>query len=164
MQDVVAARVWELAEPVATHEGMEIVDIEYRREAHGAVLRLYIDREGGVSLEDLSRLSRQVSDLLDVHDVVKGRYTLECSSPGIKRRLRLPAHFARFVGERVRIKLAQPDAGRRAFVGVLTAADDDSVTIAEANGQTTQIRLANIARANYEPEDVWGGKPSCNRN
>lgn len=163
MQDVVATRVWQLAEPVATQEGMEIVDVEYRREAHGAVLRLFLDREGGVSVDDLATVSRQLGDLLDVHEAVPGKYTLECSSPGIRRRLRVPSHFARFIGQRVKIKLAQPENGRRAFVGLLKAATPESVTISEAGGGEHVIAFDNIARANYEPEDLWGGKP-CSRS
>lgn len=164
MQDSVTTEVWRLAEPVVAHEGMEIVDIDYLREGRGAVLRLYLDRPGtGVTLDDLARVSRQLGDILDVHDAVPGHYTLECSSPGINRRLRLPEHFQRYIGQRVRVRLAVPEAGRRGFVGTLESVDAESVAIAEANGETHTIRFSNIARANYEPEDSAGGMP-CNRN
>ena len=85
MKETVAERVWEVAEPLVTDEGLEIVDIEHRRESRGWVLRLFVDREGGVSLDDLTRVSRQLGDLLDAHDLVPGAYTLELSSPGINR-------------------------------------------------------------------------------
>ena len=106
MNETVAERVWEIAEPLVTHEGLEMVDVEFRRESRGMVLRLYLDRESGVSLDDLSRVSRQLGDLLDVHDAVPGPYTLEVSSPGINRRLRRPEHFLRYLGKRVRVRTA----------------------------------------------------------
>ncbi len=151
MNETVAERVWEIAEPLVTHEGLEMVDVEFRRESRGMVLRLYLDREGGVSLDDLSRVSRQLGDVLDVHDAVPGPYTLEVSSPGINRRLRRPDHFRRYLGKRVRVRTAGPIEGRRGFVGTLESVDADGIVLAEA-GQPHAIRFADIAQANYEPE------------
>jgi len=154
MNGTVAARVWELADPVVTHEGLELVDVEFGREQHGTVLRVFIDRaggEGGVSLDDLTRVSRQLSDLLDVHDVVAGPYNLEVSSPGIDRRLRRPEQFRRFVGKKVRVRTAEPIDGRRVFTGTLTAVDVDGIVLT-LDGGSHSIRFAEIARANYQPE------------
>jgi len=154
MNETVAERVWEIAEPLVTHEGLEIVDVEFRRESRGLVLRLYLDRaggEGGVSLDDLTRVSRQLGDLLDVHDAVSGSYNLEVSSPGINRRLRRPDHFRRYLGKKVRVRTAGPLDGRRAFVGVLEAVDAEAIVVGEA-GSRHSIRFAEIAQANYEPE------------
>jgi len=153
MNESVADRVWKIAEPLVTNEGMEMVDVEFRRESHGAVLRLYLDRvgTGGVSLEDLSRVSRQVGDLLDVHEVVPGAYTLEVSSPGINRRLRRAEHFQRYVGQRVRVRTLAPLDGRRVFLGPLAAVDADGITLLQ-DGAPCVIRFAEIAQANYEPE------------
>ncbi len=128
-----------------------MVDVEFRRESRGMVLRLYLDREGGVSLDDLSRVSRQLGDLLDVHDTVPGPYTLEVSSPGINRRLRRPDHFRRYLGKRVRVRTAGPIEGRRGFVGTLQSVEADGIVLAEA-GQSHAIRFADIAQANYEAE------------
>jgi len=151
MNETVADRVWKIAEPLVTNEGMEMVDVEFRRESNGAVLRLYLDRSGGVSLEDLSRVSRQVGDLLDVHDVVPGAYTLEVSSPGINRRLRRADHFERYLGQRVRVRTQAPLDGRRVFLGPLTAVDADGITLLQ-DGVPCVIRFTEIAQANYEPE------------
>ena len=103
--DPTIARIWELVAPLTQTEGIEIVDIELRHDGsrNGRVLRLYLDKEGGPTMDDLSRASREVSDLLDTHDVVDGAYTLEVSSPGINRPLKRPEHFARFVGKTVRV-------------------------------------------------------------
>jgi len=152
MSETVAERVWEIAEPLVTHEGLEMVDVEFRRENRGMVLRLYLDREGGVNLDDLSRVSRQLGDLLDVHDAVPGAYTLECSSPGINRRLRRPDHFRRFVGQRVRVKTTAPRDGRRMFVGTLDGVEDEGIRVTDGTATTHVINFAEIAQANYEPE------------
>ncbi len=151
MNETVAERVWKIAEPLVTDEGMEMVDVEFRRESQGTVLRLYLDRDGGVSLEDLTRVSRQVGDLLDVHDAVPGAYTLEVSSPGINRRLRRADHFQRYLGQRIRVRTQAPLDGRRIFVGLLTAVDADGITV-QQDREPCLIRFTEIAQANYEPE------------
>lgn len=153
MHESVVQQVWHLAEPLVSQEGMEIVDVEFRRENHGMVLRLYIDRDGGVNLDALSRVSRQLGDVLDANEAVPGKYTLEVSSPGIYRRLRRPDHFARYIGKRVRIRAVAPLEGRRSFLGTLIAVDSEAVDVAEAGG-TYRIRFADIAQANYEPETL----------
>src|SRR3970040_867638 len=127
--DATVGRVWELAAPLAESEGMEIVDIELRHERSGGgrVLRLYLDKAGGPTLDDLSRVSRQLSELLDSHDAVEGAYTLEVSSPGINRPLKRPEHFARYIGKRVRIKTRDSIGGRRSFLGILQEVSDGRV-------------------------------------
>ena len=151
MNRTVAERVWEIAEPVATQEGVEIVDVEFRREARGMVLRLYLDREGGVTLDDLTRVSRELGDLLDVHDAVPGTYTLECSSPGINRRLRRPDHFRRYLGKKVRVRMVVPVDGRRVLVGTLEAVEGDGIRVHE-QASSHFVGFAEMAQANYEPE------------
>lgn len=150
MDSSVVGRVWQIAEPLVTEYGMEIVDIDYRREARGNVLRFYLDREaGGVTLDELAAMSRRLGDVVEVHDVVPGRYLLEVSSPGINRRLRQPNHFRRFLGKRVRVRTVERCAGRRSFVGPLRTVQDDGVVIAAGDGDLF-IRFDNIAQANYE--------------
>src|SRR5437762_14340732 len=98
-RSAVTQRVWELAEPLALGGGVELVDVQYRPEGGRVVLRLLLDRpEGGVTLDELTRVSRELGDLLDAHDAVPGRYQLECSSPGINRPLLREAHFRRVLG------------------------------------------------------------------
>jgi ribosome maturation factor RimP len=163
MNETVAERVWEIAEPLVTHEGLEMVDVEFRRETRGMVLRLYLDREGGISLDDLARVSRQLGDLLDVHDAVPGAYTLEVSSPGINRRLRRPEHFRRYLGKRVRVRTAGPVAGRRGFFGTLQSVDSDGIVVDEG-GRSHVIRFIEIAQANYEPDSWERRRSPCNPN
>ena len=161
METAVVKKVWEIAEPLVVHEGMEIVDVEYRREPRGATLRLFLDREGGVTLDDLAPFSRRVSDLLDAHDVVPGSYTLEVSSPGINRRLRTPEHFRRFMGRRVKVRTHAPIDGRRTFTGLLQAVEPEAVTV-EVDGRPCTIALEAIAQANYEHDFAAEKAPAKN--
>lgn len=149
--DATVARIWELAAPLAEIEGMEIVDIEFRREGTraGRVLRLYLDRDGGANVDDLSRVSRQLSDLLDGRDIIEGAYTLEVSSPGINRPLKRPEHFARFVGRRIRVRTRDLINGRRSFLGILQQVFEDKITLTQ-DGTPYQIPFSMIEKSNYE--------------
>jgi ribosome maturation factor RimP len=149
MDSSVVQRVWEITEPLIANAGMELVDIDYRREIRGTVLRFYLDREGGVSLDDLAPMSRRLGDLLDVHDTVPGSYTLEVSSPGINRRLRRPEHFRRYIAKRVRVRTTVPLEGRRSFVGPLMAVEAGGIVVG-LDGSAQFIRFEDIAQANYE--------------
>jgi len=157
--DQKSARVWEIVEPIALDAGLELVDVEHRREGHGAVLRLLIDKPGGVSLDELTRVSREVSDVLDADpEAVPGSYTLEVSSPGVNRPLTRPAHFAQFVGKRVHVRTRQPIEGRQSFRGVLASADDRGVVVTGDDGDAYAIAFDAIARANYQHDFTHGSR------
>ncbi len=130
---------------------MEILDIEFRHEGRkgGRVLRLYLDKEGGPNLDDLTRVSRQLSDLLDAEESLGGPYTLEVSSPGINRLLKKPEHFARFVGKRVRVRTRELIDGRRSFLGLLKEVREGEIVIFQ-DGTEFHVPLADIEKANYE--------------
>ena len=149
--DQTVIKVWQMAESVARKEGLEIIDIELRSEGRrsGRVLRLYLDKDGGPNIDELSRVSQRLSELLDQNDVVEGAYNLEVSSPGINRPLQRPEHFKRFIGKRVRVRTRELINGRRAFLGPLLAADDESVAI-DQDGTRFDIPIALIERSNYE--------------
>ncbi len=141
----VADKVREIVEPVLAARGLLVHDVEHS----GASLRITVDREGGVDLGALSDASKVVSRLLDEHDPVPGRYTLEVSSPGLERPLRTPAHFERAVGSPVKVRTAVEVDGERRFEGVLEAADDEGITIAGR-----RLAYADIERARTVFE--WG--------
>lgn len=150
--------LWKLIEPVAAEEGLEVVEIELRSEPSvGRVLRVYLDRSDKLDesespdVDELSRVSRQLSDLLDVYDLVSGAYTLEVSSPGVDRPLRKPDHFARYIGRRVRVRTSEMIAGRRKFVGVLRGSTTEGITVFQDDREVF-IPFEQIARANYEHE------------
>ena len=148
--------LWEIVVPLAGGEGLEVVDIELRHEGRsGRVLRVYLDKvekrdENEVpGIDELSRVSREQSDILDVHDVVSGTYTLEVSSPGINRPLRKPEHFARCVGQRVRVHTGELIGGRRNFIGPLRDTAGDGVVVLQ-DGREVFIPFGLIVKANVE--------------
>ena len=149
--DPTVTRIWEVATQIANGEGMEVVDIELRREGSrgGRVLRLYLDKDGGPNIDELGRVSRQLSEILDTHDIVEGSYTLEVSSPGINRPLKKPEHFQRFIGKRVRIRTGDMIDGRRSFLGILSDVSGDTIRI-EVEGKPYQIPFSMIEKSNYE--------------
>jgi ribosome maturation factor RimP len=150
-RDRTVSRIWELATQIADGEAMEVIDVELRREGTraGRVLRVYLDKEGGPNVDDLGRVSRQLSELLDSQDIVEGSYTLEVSSPGINRSLKKPEHFQRFIGKRVRIRTGDMIDGRRSFLGILSEVSGDTIRI-EVEGKPYQIPFSMIEKSNYE--------------
>ena len=116
--------------PVLEARGLDLVDVE----VHGAQLTVFVDREGGVGLDELGEATRDVSAALDELDPMPGRYTLSVSSPGLERRLRTPAHFARAVGETVTVRVDAGTAEVRRITGTLVAADDDGVHPGRSRG------------------------------
>jgi len=151
-------RLWEIVDPLAADEGLEVVDIELRHEGRsGRVLRVYLDKvekpdETEVpGIDELSRVSRELSDILDVYDIVAGAYTLEVSSPGINRPLRKPEHFARFVGQRVRVHTGEMIGGRKKFLGPLHDTAGEGVVVLQ-DGQEVFIPFGLIVKANVEYE------------
>lgn len=141
--------VREIMNPLILEQGLELVDIEYRREPRGKILRIYIDREGGVTIGDCTKISRELGTLLDVYDVVPGPYNLEVSSPGLDRPLKKPRDFERFKGKKVRIKTKSDIENARLFIGVLLDYVDNVATV-EADGRTYSIPYEQIEKANLE--------------
>ena len=129
--------VEQLALPMVEAQGCSLWDVEYVKEAGVWYLRLYIDKPGGVSIDDCEAVSRPVSDALDRADPIEGSYTFEVSSAGADRVLRKPEHFAAFLGSEVEVKLYRVREGRKNWVGVLTAYDDGAVTVTTSAGAMT---------------------------
>jgi ribosome maturation factor RimP len=140
-----------MIEPIVISLGMEMVGVEYRREARGWVLRIYIDKEGGVSLDDCVLVSNEVGTVIDVEDLFQSPYTLEVSSPGIKRILKKERDFERFRDRSVRIRARNAIGERRNFRGRLLGCTEGVVKI-EVEGEVLDIPLSNVARANLEFE------------
>jgi ribosome maturation factor RimP len=142
MSDQTIDRVTALIAPEVTAAGLSLYDLEHA----GGVLRVVVDRPGGVDLEAIAAITRAVSRLLDEHDPLPGHYTLEVSSPGLERRLRVPAHFAGAVGETVKLKLRAGVGIDRRQSGVIVSADDDGTVIRVADAAddlaTTDLRVA----------------------
>jgi ribosome maturation factor RimP len=139
-----------ILEPSLAAMGYELADIDVHLGRRG-LLRLYIDREGGVTIDDCQRVSEQVGALLDVEDPLPSSYVLEVSSPGFDRRLRKLAHFERFSGERAKVELRDArDDGRRNFTGRLVGVEGSTVLL-DVDGELTRLPFDDIAVARLAP-------------
>ena len=135
-----------LVRPVIEGAGLELVEVTFRRESGRRVLRVLVDRDGGVDLDTIAELAEKVSRRLDLEGFTPGPYALEVSSPGIERTLKRPQDFQRRVGERVRVKTTTPVEGRTNLSGALVSADDDAIVVAVAGGEL-RVRYTDIASA-----------------
>ena len=141
-------KVAELARPIVEEEGCSLWDVEYVREAGSRYLRVYIDKQGGVDIDDCERISRRLDPVLDEADPIPESYVFEVGSAGIERELKRPGDFEAFLGSEVEVKLYQPMEGQKSFVGTLRGYEDGTTEI-EVKGkiyrfqkqQTAQVRL-----------------------
>jgi len=146
-------RVRSAAQRVTIDRGFELVDVELKRAAGGQLVRLYVDRPGGIGLEDLQSVSEEVSAILDAEDPIEGQYTLEVSSPGLDRPLRGEADYRRFVGKLAKLSSYEPVEGRRHWTGRIVACDGGIVTL-ELVGEKASARvpLAKVSHGRLEVE------------
>jgi ribosome maturation factor RimP len=144
-------RLNNLIGPLVEDLGYEFVGLEYHNHPKQSVLRVYIDREGGVGLDDCEFVSREVAALLDVEDPISGHYNLEISSPGLDRPLFTLEHFERFAGSDVQVSLFAPQDGRRKFKGRILATMDGQVLM-EVDSAEYALNIDNIAKARLVPD------------
>ena len=150
MSQVSREQLIEMLETTVERLGFELADLELLEGTHG-LLRLFIDNEAGISLEDCEAVSRQVSALLDVEDPISGDYSLEVSSPGLNRRLVKAEHFERFAGENVKVKLKRLFEGRRNYKAKLIGYEDPNVILQEGQ-QKFLVPLQEIDTARVVPK------------
>jgi ribosome maturation factor RimP len=146
-------QIWQLAEPVLASEGMELVLAECLKMPTRWLVRIYMDCEGGVTVDDCARISNQLGDLMDVHDVPPGPYTLEVSSPGLDRPLYRDQDFLKYRGSRVRLRLEEKIEGRRNFCAELVDYRDGEggkLLVVRVDGKTFQIPRKKVIKANLE--------------
>ena len=143
--------LWELFEPVVKGMGYDLIEIEHFPNPKHGVLRLYIDKEDGVNVDDCSSVSRQISALIDVEDPVSGQFNLEVSSPGSDRPLRRLVDFQRFVGSLVKLKTVMPLEGQRNFKGRLLEASEETLVI-ETDDEEISLPMSAIDKARIVPE------------
>ena len=139
-----------LLEPTVEGLGYELSDLQAKIGGQNGLLRLFIDKADGVSLEDCEKVSLAVSALLDVEDPLPGQYNLEVSSPGADRTLTKLAHFERFTGETVKVQMRFPIEGRRRFRGKLVSADEENIVV-EVDGDSHTLARATIETARLAP-------------
>jgi len=156
-KDEICDRINTILQPILKSLQLELVEIEYKRTGKEAVLRLFIDKDGGVMLDDCAEVSRELSLVLDVEDFIPCEYNLEVSSPGLDRPLKTVADYDRFQGRLIKVKTYEPfsdDAGnkRKTFLGTLEGLRDGVVVMTLKEGQTASIPLERVAKANLEFE------------
>jgi ribosome maturation factor RimP len=134
-----------LLTPVAEAQGVELYDIEYVKEGGDRILRLFIDKEGGVDLNDCERVSHAAEAVLDEKDPIPAAYVLEVSSPGVERKLKKESHFARYAGAKVEIRLFSPIDGRKKFTGILNGLNDSLVAVTDTEGREWSFERQKIS-------------------
>ncbi|MHB8454235.1 MAG: ribosome maturation factor RimP [Acidiferrobacterales bacterium] len=145
------AKLRAILEPVVEALGFDLVDVELAGGSGNALLRVYIDSLGGVTVDDCANVSRQVSAVLDVEDPISGRYTLEVSSPGLDRPLVKREDFQRFTGEVIKVRMSRPVLGRRNFTGRLVGVEGESIVL-EMDAESFGLALADIDKARLVPK------------
>ena len=143
-------KLTEMLRPAVEEVGKELLGIEFISAGNHSVLRLFIDHENGINVDDCAEVSRQVSAILDVEDPISTEYNLEVSSPGLDKPLFDKAHFEAVVGETIEVKLSMPLNGRRKFKGLLEAVENDTL-IVTVDGQDYELVLTNVDKANLVP-------------
>lgn len=139
------ARFEKVLIPVTEECGVEIYDVEYVKEGSDFYLRAYIDKPGGVTIEDCEKVSRAVSDIMDKEDFIEDAYILEVSSPGLGRALKKDKHLAGSIGEEVEIKTYKPIEKQKEFSGILKAFDAESITIGPEEGESMKFARSDVA-------------------
>lgn len=144
-------RLTEMLAPSVEDLGYELVGVEYIRAGKHSTLRVYIDQEAGILVDDCAAVSRQVSAIMDVEDPITNEYTLEVSSPGMERPLFTASQYAAFVGEEVKIQLRMPIQNRRRWKGVISSVDGEIISVS-VEGKEERFALSNIQKANIVPK------------
>ena len=147
MSEFEIERVTEFAGPLAESMGLELLEVQFRREGHGWVLRLIVDCEEGVNVDHCTRVSRELSDYLDVEDFIEHAYHLEVSSPGLERTLYNIDDFIRFSGKMARVKLNKPLDEQRVFVGEITSVDNGVITLKTEDDRVIDFSYGQVKKA-----------------
>ena len=143
----IAQSVMDLIEPVLEAEGLELVDVEYKKEGPNWILRIFIDKEGGVTVADCQKVSHLTGDLIDVEETIKIPFNLEVSSPGLDRSLKREKDFLKFKGKRIRLHSLSPIDNKRKFTGILADFKDQIIFI-DLDGKPFEIPLSQVTKAN----------------
>lgn len=146
MDTKVIGRIREIAEPIINEQELELVDVEYLQERGRWIIRIIIDKENGVTLDDCTKVSREVGNILEIQDVISYPYHLEVSSPGVERPLRTQKDFEKFLGRKATIKTAELLNGKRNFKGTLKLVHEGKVQL-EMEGKDWEIPLSSIRQA-----------------
>jgi ribosome maturation factor RimP len=147
MSEFIVEKIEEFANSLLPSMGLELVEVQFRREGHGWVLRIFIDNDEGISIDHCANVSREVSDFLDVEDLIDYPYHLEVSSPGLERSLRSLADFEKFTGRKARVKLREAVNGQKVFEGVIRQVDQENIELVLEDQSTAQLPFEHIRKA-----------------
>ncbi|MEW6440701.1 MAG: ribosome maturation factor RimP [bacterium] len=142
--------VSKIVSPILDREGMDLVDVQFLRDSGSWVLRVFIDKPGGISLDDCTRISHKIGDVIEVEDVIAHRYRLEVSSPGLDRVLKKEADFQRFSGKKARVQTREPLAGRRNYRGKIVGCEQGVLALDDLQGNVIRLPLHLIEKARLE--------------
>jgi len=146
----IVSKIERLIDTILTEKSFELVDLEYKSEGKGKIVRVFIDKQGGVNMDDCSGVSRELSILLDVHDIIPSSYNLEISSPGLTRQLKKPADFGKNIGKKLKLKLINPIKKQYVLRNVNLVDFVDNTINIEYEGNNYDIPLSSIVKANLE--------------
>lgn len=154
MKGDVSEKVREATRDLLAGLNLELVDVEFARQAGSSSLRVSIDRPGGVNVDDCARASELIGQVLEREKVFRDSYVLEVMSPGLDRPLKRPADFTASIGRKAKVKLFEPVEGKRRYTGTITAAREDAFSL-DAGGQEVELRYDELSSARLEPELPW---------
>ncbi|ADL13104.1 ribosome maturation factor RimP [Acetohalobium arabaticum] len=152
MGQKIADYIFDLARPIVEDHGLELVDTEYQKEGQDWTVRVFVDKPEGVTLDDCQKISREISDRLDIEDPIEKSYILEVSSPGLDRPLKDEEDFKRFTGHLIDVSTYAPVNGEKSFTGELLEIIDDKVKLKLDNDDVVEISRDKIAKANLALE------------
>ncbi|MFC1891375.1 ribosome maturation factor RimP [Thermodesulfobacteriota bacterium] len=145
--NLITDQIISLAEPILDEMGFELVDVEYLSEHGRWILRLYIDKTGGITVGDCAKVSRELAGIIDIKDIIDNEYVLEVSSPGLNRPLKKEEDFIRVTGEKIKVRMRNPIDGRKNFSGHLKEYKDKDIYL-EVDGELVTLSWLDIERAN----------------
>ena len=148
-ENSVIENILHMAEPLLVGKNMELIDLEFRKEGVGKVLRLFIDKTDGVTVEDCANISRELSTLMHVNETIEEKYVLEVSSPGLRRPLKKIDDFKKFKGKLILIKTKEPIENRKVFKGYLKDTNDEGIEM-DIDGLLYSLSFQQIHKANLE--------------
>ncbi|HSG32107.1 MAG TPA: ribosome maturation factor RimP [Thermodesulfobacteriota bacterium] len=143
-------KIEELISPVLRDKQLELIDIEYKPEGRGKVLRVYIDKQGGVNIDDCTAVSRELSVIMDIHDIINGTYNLEVSSPGLTRVLKRNEDFIRNIGKKLKLKLIEPLNKQYVLRNAVLQSFENNTLNINYEGAEYEIAIDNVSKANLE--------------